>query len=146
MTCIAFDGKTLAADKLVCYGNTKGTVTKIFRHGAELLGVAGSVAIGFEVMEWYKAGAVPAQYPTSNRPADDGASLIVIRSDGTVWKFERGPYPYRIEDAQSAFGCGDESAKVAMACGLSAREAVLMACRFNTGCGNGVDTLTLGGD
>lgn len=143
MTVIAWDGKTLAADKLVSYGTTKGTVTKIMRHGAELLGVTGTVSVGLEMVEWYRSGADPDKFPASNRKEDAGSSLILIRADGTAWKFESGPHPYRIEDPCPAWGCGDQAAMVAMACGLSARDAVLMAQRFDSGCGNGVDTLEL---
>jgi hypothetical protein len=143
MTVIAWDGKTLAADKLACFGNTKGTVTKIFRHGAELVGITGTLSTGQEMFEWYKAGAKPTEFPSSNRGADKGSSLVVIRADKTAWKYESGPYPFQMEDPQCAWGCGDETAKVAMACGLNARDAVLMTIRFNTGCGNGVDTLEM---
>ena len=146
MTVIAWDGKTLAADKLACFGATRGTVTKIFRSGSCLLAVAGNLSAGMEMIEWFKAGAVPADYPPGNRTENSGASLIVVRSDRTVWKFESSPAPFRVEGDFCAFGCGDESALIAMECGKSAREAVELTSKYNTGCGNGTDALALEGD
>lgn len=143
MTVIAWDGKTLAADKLSTNGSTKGTTTKIFTHGNELLGVTGDLSIGLEVRDWYVAGAVPKDYPTGNREPGRGSSLIVVKPDRSVWKYESSPVPFRVEDARCAFGSGDESAKVAMHCGKTAVEAVQIASLFNTGCGGGVDSLVL---
>ncbi len=143
MTVIAWDGQTLAADKLACSGATRGTVTKIRRFGGELLAVAGNLSIGMEMAAWYEAGAKPADYPASNRNLNEGASLIVVKPDRTVWKYESSPYPFQCEGAFQAFGSGDESAKVAMACGKTAAEAVGLVSMFNTGCGNGCDTLRL---
>lgn len=143
MTVIAWDGKTLAADKLMCHGATKQTTTKIFRHGPELLAITGNLSIGLEVMEWYKAGAIDKDYPAGNRSENAGASLVIIKRQGTVVKYESSPIPFTVEGEFCAFGSGDESALVAMACGCDARKAVELTCRFNTGCGNGIDALTL---
>ncbi len=143
MTVIAWDGKTLAADKQVTYGVTKQVVTKIFRHGEMLLAICGNASAGMELIEWFKSGAVPRDYPEGNRKEDSGASLIVISVDRIVRKYECGPFPSVLEGPFCAFGSGDESALVAMACGLDARAAVEVTCRFNTGCGMGIDTLEL---
>lgn len=143
MTCIAWDGKTLAADKLACFGATRHTVTKIYRHGRELLGVTGNLSVGLEMLEWYRNGAEPNLFPSSNKDPDKGCSMVLIKSDGTAWKYESGPYAFRLEGLFCAFGSGDESALIAMECGKSAREAVEIASKYNINCGNGVDTLVL---
>ncbi len=143
MTVVAWDGKTLAADKLVTFGSTRGTVTKIFRHGGELLAITGDVSIGQELLAWYRDGAVPAEYPPSNRDPSKGASLICILPSGKVWKYESSPHPFMLEGKFAAFGCADEMALVAMECGKSAREAIEVVCKFNIHCGNGVDVLEL---
>jgi hypothetical protein len=143
MTCIAWDGKTLAADKLCCFGVTKGTVTKIQRFGNYLCGVTGNLSLGMEMLEWFKADALPKDYPSANRDPDKGSGLVVVKPDRTVWKYESTPYPFKIEGAFCAFGSGDESAMIAMECGCDARRAVEVAIKYNTTCGNGVDTLTL---
>lgn len=143
MTVLAWDGKTLAADKLCCFGPTKGTVTKIFRCHHELIGIAGNLSVGMETIDWYRSGAVPADYPAANRTAEGGASLIVIRGDRTAWKYESSPFPFKMEGAFVAFGSGDESAMCAMECGADARRAVEVASKYNSTCGNGVDALEL---
>lgn len=143
MTVIAFDGKTLAADRLVVFGNTKGSVTKVFRVGAHLVGIAGSASLGMEALEWFKGGADPSKYPERNRESDSGASLLVIRPDRTAWKYESSPYPFQLEGPYCAIGCGDEAALVAMSLGKTAAEAVEIASQHNVFCGNGVDALTL---
>lgn len=145
MTVLAFDGLTLAADKLACSGNSKSTVTKIFRVGASLAGLVGNLSIGMELLEWYRNGALPEHYPDSNRDPDEGATLVTIRPDGTAWEYQSSPIPFRNEGKFCAFGCGNEAALVAMACGKSAREAVELVSIYNAGCGNGVDTLVLAG-
>jgi hypothetical protein len=144
MTVIAFDGKTLAADKLACNGNTKNTTTKIRRAAnGSLLAVCGDLSVGMEMVAWYEAGAKPTDYPTSNRDPERGCSLVCIAPTGEVWRYESGPHPFRLEGEFFAFGCGDIAALVAMACGKTAAEAVEVVSRFDRGCGNGVDSLEL---
>lgn len=143
MTVIAFDGKTLAADKLACFGNTKGTVTKIFRVFDCLVGTCGTLPIGMELLEWFRAGSEPKDYPVANRDGEKGASLIVVRPGGIVWKYESSPVPFRVEGKFCAFGCGDESALIAMELGCDARRAVELVIKYNIVCGNGIDTLEL---
>lgn len=143
MTVIAWKDGVLAADRLMLHGATRKEVTKIHRVADCLAGVCGTLSIGMEMLAWYRAGAIPGQYPTSNRNPSEGASLIVVRPDGTVWNYESSPHPFLVEGPFCAFGSGDEPAMVAMYCGKSAAEAVEIAGLYNNGCGNGVDTLTL---
>lgn len=143
MTVICFDGITLAADKLTTSGNSKGTVTKIFRVGATLVGISGDLSVGMEMVEWFRNGALPEHYPDSNRDPNEGAGLVVVRADHTIWEYTSSPVPFQMEGPFNAFGCGNESAMVAMACGLDARSAVEMVCQYNIACGNGIDTLSL---
>lgn len=143
MTVIAWDGTSLAADKLVCHGATRSTVTKIQRFNDCLLGVTGDLSIGMEMLQWFKEGAISKDYPPANRSLDSGASLIVVRHDRTVWEYESSPLPFRVEGSFCAFGSGDEGAMIAMACGVDAKQAVEVVSQYNCGCGNGVDVLTL---
>ena len=141
MTVIAWDGKTLAADKLACFGATKGTVTKIHRVYDCLIGVTGNLSMGMELIDWFKDGAIHKDYPAGNREENSGSSLIVVKPDKTVWKYESTPHPFKVEGEFCAFGSGDESAMIAMDCGCDARRAVEVTCKYNTGCGNGIDVL-----
>lgn len=141
MTVIAWDGQTLAADKRATSGSgIARTVTKIQRHGDALLAMTGSWDIAAEIREWWKAGAKAADFPEKAR--EDVATLIVISRSG-VDTYAAGPYPMRIEQAQCAFGTGRDFAEATMYLGKSAAEAVAVASRFQTDCGNGVDILRL---
>ena len=149
MTVIAWDGKTLAADKRATYGNGARTVTKIRKIRAPgsdawvLAAIAGDGAIGEEVLAWLVSGADPAKYPALQRDKDRGASVMLVYGPGVVHEYTASPHPLIYEDALVAIGCGRDFAIAAMHCGKTAREAVEIACLYDTGCGNGVDTLAL---
>ena len=141
MTVIAWDGKTLAADKRACTADGAIAITtKIERFGKALLASSGNAPVGRELREWFKAGADPERFPESNR--DDKASLIVITTAG-VDLYTMGPFPVREEQARASFGCGRDYADAFMACGKTAAEAVALTCEYNAYCGNGIDTLEL---
>ncbi len=140
MTVICWDGRTLAADKQMTNGMTRMTVTKLYRANGCLIGICGDASAGMETLQWFRDGAKPADYPAGNR-AEGGASLIVVRADKLVMKYEKSPFPFAVEGKFCAFGCADESAMVAMEMGASAVRAVELASKYNTGCGNGVDAL-----
>lgn len=142
MTVIAWDGKTLAADKLATMsGNIARTVRKIERFGDVLLAMTGGWDVAVEIREWYKAGAVPTAFPP--RARDDIATLIVFKRNGAIDTYASGPFPMPIEAKQIAFGSGRDYAEAAMHLGKTASEAVAVACHFQTDCGNGIDTLTI---
>jgi 20S proteasome alpha/beta subunit len=145
MTCIAWDGRVLAADKRATSYGYGSTVTKIRRTDAgELLAVSGDFDTGQALMAWYQAGAVPEAYP-DNRDANEGvrAQLLVIDAGPRIRVFESTPHAMTIEDVQCAMGSGRDYALAAMHLGRNSRKAVEVACAFDTGCGNGIDTLRL---
>ena len=102
MTCIAFDGKTLAADKLACMNGLRNTVTKIHRVGPLLVGGAGDSAFIGAMIEWIKAGREPKDFPAAQRDKDDWQPILVIEADGTTSIYERTPYPVRNEQQHIA--------------------------------------------
>ena len=141
MTCIAWDGKTLAADKLMGFGTSKATVTKIFRINGMLFGFAGDSALGRACQQWVRDGMRVDAYPAAQRT--NTGSMLIIMPDGEIRHYGSEPYPMIIEDKTYTAGSGDEYAAVAMYCGKTAREAVEIACLFDPNCGNGIDTLEL---
>lgn len=143
MSVIAWDGKTLAADKRACNGTFVRTVTKIFKVRGCLIGYAGSPDFGNELRNWFAEGEEPKSFPACQRDKDDWVPFIVIRPNGHVYKYERTPYPIRFEDQHFAIGCGRDYAMAAMHLGKTAQEAVEVACALDSGCGNGIDTLEL---
>ena len=144
MTVIAWDGKTLAADKRAVQGSLIRTTTKIFRSQRvkALLAYAGEAAGGNEMVFWFESGAVARDFPEKQRDPDKWAGLLVVYRDGTLHRYEHTPHPVVFEDATHALGSGRELALMAMHLGKTAKEAVELACLFDSGCGNGVDTLT----
>lgn len=141
MTVIAWDGRTLAADKrAVSGGGISRTCTKIERHGDCLIAITGDWDTGAEMREWFKAGAQPDKFPPKAR--EDKSTLIVIDSD-SIRTWAVGPYPLHIEAERCCWGSGRDYAEAALYLGHDAQRAVEVACVFQTDCGNGIDCLTL---
>lgn len=143
MTILAFDGTTLAADKRAVNNGLRRTVTKIFRVDDKLVGFAGDLANGLELVEWVRAGCIISNYPKSQEDKDSWDTLVVIDADG-LRVYETRPYAIKFEDPFWACGSGRDYALAAMYLGKNAAEAVEIAGHFEISCGNGVDTLTLG--
>lgn len=143
MTVIAWDGKTLAADKRASKYGLVYTVTKIFRVGDRLVGVSGNAGRGMELIHWLQNGGAIADYPVL-KEAEDSAHLLCIERDGRIRLYESTAHPYTVEDEKWAEGEGRDFALSAMHSGMDARAAVEWTSRFIATCGNGVDTLTLG--
>lgn len=142
MSVIAWDGERLAADKRACIGSLVRTTTKAFHVGDALAAYAGDADAGEEVLAWFREGRDPAKFPASQRDKDSWAGLLVVWEDGSLWKYERTPYPVKYPPQQFAIGSGRDFALAAMHLGKTAAEAVEVACVFDSGCGNGVDVLT----
>jgi 20S proteasome alpha/beta subunit len=143
MTCIAWDGKTLAADKRACSGQMISVVTKIWRLGDVLFAGSGDPSFVYQMREWVRAGRVVADFPVSQRDEDDWQPCLVIEADGTPSLYERTPYPVRLENRFVAIGSGREYARAAMQLGHGALEAVRVACELDPNCGSGIDALEL---
>lgn len=142
MTCVAWDGKTLAADKRATCSGMASTTTKIRRSARDgaLLGWTGNQDAGELLAEWYEAGADKTKWPEFQKDKEDWCRLIVVNGDG-AWYYETKPVAVRVEDPFMAWGSGRDFALAALHLGKTAREAVEVACIFDTGCGNGIDTL-----
>ncbi len=145
MTVIAWDGETLAADKMVVDGGgIRRTTTKIFqrRDSSYLLGVTGNWDVCMELLAWWEVGPIAENFPAAAR--EDRGLLVVISKATGILSYNAGPYPLRHEAEKCAFGSGRDFAEAAMFCGKTAEEAVRVAIAFQSDCGNGVDTLRLG--
>lgn len=142
VSVIAWDGTTLAADKRASIGTLIRTTTKIFNLGDALAAYAGDADAGEEVLAWFKDGHDPAKFPAAQRDKESLVGLLIVWPDGSLWKYERTPYPIKFPPQQFAIGSGRDFALAAMHCGKTAREAVEVACVFDSGCGNGIDVAT----
>lgn len=140
MTVIAWDGRTLAADKRTNFGSVVLTTTKLRKYpDGRLAGAAGPSGACRAALDWLADGGDPAKYTAEIKDVH----LLMIRPDGSAWMFDGSAVPMRIEDSFCAIGSGMSEAMVAMACGKTAAEAVELTARYVSNCGNGVDTLTL---
>lgn len=142
MTVIAWDGKTLAADKRATNGTSISSITKIYCVDDFLVGISGGMSLGAHFLAWVKEGRKPDKFPGELKDKDDWVPALVIEPDGKILKYERTAYPMVIEDKFHAIGCGRDYAMAAMLLGKSAKEAVKVASQLDSSCGNGVDTLT----
>ena len=142
MTIIAWDGKTLAADKRAVNNGLQRTTTKIFRLAdGSLFGACGDLSFCLQMKNWIADGMQSEKFPASQRDKDDWQVCVLVK-DGVLHLFERTPEPIIFEDAFYACGSGRDFAIAAMHCGKSAREAVEIASIYDVGCGNGIDELT----
>jgi len=142
MTVVAWDGKTLAADKRVSYGTAHRNTTKIMRIGDTLAGIAGHAIYCMAVVNWLNEGGDPKNFPLLPEAAEDMVSVLVITEEGLILEYGHLPTPL-IYDNHKFFsiGCGAPYAMSAMHFGRTAKEAVEFASQMDIGCGNGVDTL-----
>jgi|AraplaDrversion2_2_1032049.scaffolds.fasta_scaffold00773_51 ATP-dependent protease HslVU (ClpYQ) peptidase subunit len=142
MTIIAWDGKTLAADKRGTVAGMGYAVTKIHRLPDGLVAFSGGGAHAAELLNWFHGSRNPDTYP--RRDDDSGAGALHIDAQGRVFMYSAAnPFPERIESPYFARGSGRDYAMAAMHLGCDARRAVEVACAFDIGCGHGIDTLEL---
>lgn len=143
MTVIAWDGKTLAADKRNTSYGYASTVTKIRRlPDGRLAGASGDCTLCMALLEWAATGMPKDSFPKGGAP-DETATLVVIERDGRAVSYAKTPLPLLCEDAYYAMGAGRDYALAALYLGHDARKAVEVACALDVHCGNGIDTLTL---
>lgn len=142
MTVIAWDGKTLAADKMACAAGYGYTVTKVHRlRDGAIVAFSGDGDGAMALLAWLNAAQNPVAYPEQQK--DNDTSALVVKPDGSVWSYGKTPYPQRIECKSYAMGHGRDFALAAMHLGKSAKEAVEVACALDVYCGNGVDALDI---
>ncbi|HET6631492.1 MAG TPA: hypothetical protein VFG73_02135 [Rhodanobacteraceae bacterium] len=140
MTCIAWDGKVLAADKQSTDVGLRRLTVKLHRMRDGAVGAfTGNTCRGAELLDWYESGAQKRLFP----PAGTSDAVLVVLDRTGVRVFEKSHLPQRVLDPFTAFGTGREYAIGAMARGASAREAVEIANRFDNCCGLGVDVMGL---
>jgi ATP-dependent protease HslVU (ClpYQ) peptidase subunit len=142
MTCIAWDGRTLAADKQATNHDCRNNVvTKVFKWNGHLLGIAGHGDLAYEMLDWFKAGCVKADFPEPD--SDHYATLMVITPEKKILMYTGRATPVPYEQEFNAIGSGRDYALAAMHLGYDAKKAVAVACHFDVNCGNGIDTVTL---
>lgn len=141
MTIIVFDGKTLASDKRACCNGIAIKVTKIRRIDGNLVGAAGDWSAILAMYHWFEKGADKTKIPDCQKDKDRWVTLLVIKPNKKIYKYEQDCFPYEVEEEKVAIGSGRDFALAAMEMGADAMKAVHVACKFDLACGNGIDTL-----
>lgn len=141
MTVIAWDGKTLAADRQSTSNNMRRETRKIYRVDDGLIAITGSGCHGAALLDWFRGGRDPSLWP---KESSEVANIIHITKQGVfVFAGDLPAFGEPVLDSFIAFGSGRDYAMVAMHLGKTAFEAVEIASLFDVSCGLGVDTLEL---
>jgi len=141
MTVIAWDGKTLATDRMANDGSQKWESSKAWYDTSEgevvIITGVGLLAYIKQLSEWYTKGL-----PVMPDVAPSMAQLIVVKKDG-LYELQYNQLIKR--DMYCAFGDGKDIAIGALAMGASAGQAVNICNQHSLHCGKGVELYTLHG-
>lgn len=137
MTTIAASVVGMAADTQLT-GEYKFRVQKIFAlPDGGIAGGAGDWVRAYAGLQWLLGGEV------GDPPKIKGASLLILRPDGSLWIADNDWPAFPLLDKTAAIGCGAQAAMVAMASGKSPAEAVKEVCKLDAYTGDPVQYLTL---
>ncbi len=144
MTVIVWDGKSLAADKLVLLNliATPGIKIKRITQFNQLAGFSGAMSVGVQFFAWLEAGAKKEDYPAVMNNKDNGGIGMVITEDREILVYDHCNVPYVVDAPQHAIGAGAVAALVGLKLGHGAKEIVEAVNQFDICCGCGVDVLT----
>lgn len=141
MSIVAWDGKSIAADKMTVSSGMRKTETKILRVEEKVIAWVGETSVGLALLDWIKKGSDPDKWPAVQR-TENWTCLIVANWEGVVF-YEREPFAQKVNEPFTAWGAGRDFAIGAMAMGAKAKQAVEIANAFSTSCGNGVRCFNL---
>jgi hypothetical protein len=143
VTVIAWDGKTLAADRRACANGFIYSVTKIARVDDVLVGLSGYIARFGLYKDWLASGRDPERFPVAPRDDREWSQFLVIHRSGLIERFEgASTSPIIVEESWHTMGSGRDFAAAALALGYTAERAVEIACQLSEECGNGINTLS----
>ena len=142
MTVIAWDGKTLAVDRLAVAGGMMLEQTKLFDLGdGEWAAITGQISKGLALVDWYKAGHIVKDWPECQK-GDDYSVLVIASKDGCK-SFYDVPHSVPTQSEFEAWGSGAEYAMGAMAHGANAVEAVIATSEICNTCGLGFNAINV---
>lgn len=143
MTVVAWDGKSIAADKQATCSGMKVLTTKLMRlDTGVVLAWTGSWDSSIAMVDWWKSGAKKEDFPKSQQDKDRWSRLIVADANSVIF-YEQEPSAMNVEAPFMAWGTGQDFAMAAMVLGKTAREAVELASNLSNTCGLGVDVEVL---
>lgn len=139
MSVVIFDGKTMAADRIVITGNLQIRGSKIRKlPNGDVVAWVGAAISGLAMAAWWQAGADPATFPAEQK-GNDWCRFIVF-SKGKLFHFENSPVRIPEINRRIAWGAGKDFAMGALEAGASAVQAVKIASKLCIECGMGVES------
>lgn len=133
MTAIAYDGKTLAAERQVTAGEViVGYRKKIFKWSKGVYAIAGAETSLPLVEEFLEKG--------SDWEPEKGEIDCIFTKDGTVYYMNHKLVP-EVCYVPWALGVYDRQMEALMKVGFSAKDVVKEACKWSLGCGGKVDVV-----
>ena len=141
MSTIAYDGKTIAADRLCTVGDTPIPFQKVGKISGMVFGCAGYAEDTVLFAKWLK-DEMPRGDKLPKLETRFRAIVIDVTGDAFLYFDKLVPIPLE-KGRQWAFGSGGEFAMGAMAMGVSAALAVEIATKLDVNTGLGVDVIEI---
>ena len=140
MSVIAWDGKTIAADRQMTSGDMGVTCCKLVRLPSRaIVGWTGTAECGLVLLDWLNG---KREWPKFQEDKERWTRLVMVDDKG-VWFYEQEPVPIQVLDKFMAWGSGRDFAMGALAMGATAERAVEIANQFCVTCGMGVDVFEI---
>lgn len=140
MSVVAYDGVTIAADRMMSGQSDAYATCKLFQHGGWTWGVVGNGYHMQELKAWIMKGCNADTFPACQRGEQYATALGVEHTTGRVCEIGKSPYPIEVLSIPVAIGSGCEYARAAMLLGLDAVKAVEFASKHVYTCGMGIDS------
>jgi hypothetical protein len=139
VTTVAANSQGMAADTQLT-GDYRCRVSKLFKlPDGSIAGGAGVWARAYGGLKWLESGR------QGEAPDLEGATLLILRADGTLWMAD-GQWPeFPLLDGVAAIGSGAQAAVEAMQSGADPQEAVARAARVDAYTASPVQSLSLEG-
>jgi len=130
MTTIAVNNDMMCADSLCTDNGARSVVQKIYQVDDVIIGFAGDMSQGLMFIEWYRSKG------QDEYPFDDNFEAVVLERDGSIYSYDSGLMPIKMEHEYYAIGSGKHAATAAMILGCNPIEAVEIAKRVDV-CSDG---------
>jgi hypothetical protein len=143
MTVICWDGASVAADSLECYGSCRAAkpVQKLRERGGYIFACTGTGAMFEPLIEWYLQGFKKDMIPPSGDSHKD--TKLLVFKDGKAWVISPD-LPHHAElHAPDAWGIAADMAIGAMEAGASAQQAVEICIKREVYVGGPVQVIDL---
>lgn len=134
MTTIAYDGISIASDSQVGGAYLDGGNKKVIRAGKSYFGVAGALEDQVAFFAWHRGGEKP-------KVSDDNFEGIEVRGKSVYW-WGSNLVACKIR-APAAIGSGTQFAMGAMLAGATAKEAVKIAAKLDSGTGRSIRSISI---